>query len=136
MERTGALSLTACGPILVVTLLPLCATVRASLEVRAGLVNEEFTESTAIPDEPATDEPSRTDVSIGSVVDACPSREALGQRAAMVALFAEQAAAAVAAGDLEAARIAHEAMGRLLASATVAPAGVVDLAVERARRGG
>jgi len=41
----------------------------------------------------------------------------------------------VGAGDHEGARIAHEAVARLLASAASAPAGVLDLGAERARRG-
>lgn len=40
---------------------------------------------------------------------------------------------ATEAGDMEAARVAHDALGRLLASASAAPARVVDLATRRAR---
>ncbi|WP_437709623.1 hypothetical protein WMF45_34385 [Sorangium sp. So ce448] len=44
---------------------------------------------------------------------------------------------ALAAGDVEAARIAHETIGRLLgAPGADAGGGVIDLAAERIRRGG
>jgi hypothetical protein len=60
-------------------------------------------------------------------------------RAALLAHLAGDMAAALAAGDTEAARIAHEAVGRLLgapacAGDDVAGAVVVDLAAERTRR--
>ena len=44
---------------------------------------------------------------------------------------------ALAVGDLEAARIAHEAAGKLLTAATLSGGGakVVDLAHERGKRG-
>ncbi|WP_437994385.1 hypothetical protein [Sorangium sp. So ce145] len=44
--------------------------------------------------------------------------------------------ATLAAGDVEAARIAHETIGRLLGAPGADVPGVVDLAAERARRGG
>ncbi|WP_437980856.1 hypothetical protein [Sorangium sp. So ce117] len=44
--------------------------------------------------------------------------------------------AALAAGDVEAARIAHETIGRLLGAPGADAGGVIDLAAERARRGG
>ncbi|WP_437726114.1 hypothetical protein [Sorangium sp. So ce861] len=50
--------------------------------------------------------------------------------------LAEGMRAALAAGDVEAARIAHETIGRLLGGPGADAAGVVDLAVERTRRGG
>ncbi|WP_231864356.1 hypothetical protein [Sorangium cellulosum] len=50
--------------------------------------------------------------------------------------LAEGMRAALAAGDVEAARIAHETIGRLLGAPGADAAGVVDLAAERARRGG
>ncbi|CAN96461.1 hypothetical protein predicted by Glimmer/Critica [Sorangium cellulosum So ce56] len=46
------------------------------------------------------------------------------------------AGAALAAGDVEAARIAHETIGRLLGAPGADAAGVIDLAAERVRRGG
>jgi hypothetical protein len=58
-------------------------------------------------------------------------------RAAMLAHFHMDRGAALAAGDLGVAQIAHEAIGKLLAAS--APTGdaapVVDLARERERRG-
>ena len=41
----------------------------------------------------------------------------------------------MAAGDLHAARVAHDALGRLLAEPAPGAATVADLAAERARRG-
>lgn len=120
----------------------------ASLEVRAGLVNAEPAKNKAFRQSSHPNSREREDVSSGSPVDARPSDRALGiinpappggvsssPRATMIATLAQQAADAVAAGDMEAARIAHAAMGSLLASATAEPAGVVDLAAERAKRG-
>ncbi|WP_437932570.1 hypothetical protein WMF37_25995 [Sorangium sp. So ce291] len=46
------------------------------------------------------------------------------------------AGAALAAGSVDAARIAHETTGRLLSAPGADAAGVIDLAAERARRGG
>lgn len=61
-----------------------------------------------------------------------------GHRAAMVEHLFAGMRAALDAGDVEGARVAHEAIGRLLVAAsapsTVAP--VVDLATEREKRGG
>ncbi|MGK4000644.1 hypothetical protein [Sorangium sp. So ce1024] len=51
-------------------------------------------------------------------------------------VFAEGMRAALAAGDVEAARIAHEAIGRLLGAPGADAAGIIDLAAERVRRGG
>ncbi|WP_437727051.1 hypothetical protein [Sorangium sp. So ce861] len=44
--------------------------------------------------------------------------------------------AALAAGDVEAARIAHETIGSLLGAPGADQGGVIDLAAERSRRGG
>jgi len=52
----------------------------------------------------------------------------------MLAALSAGMTSALAAGDLEAARIAHDAIGRLLGS-TAPPSAVVDLAEERERRG-
>ncbi len=62
-------------------------------------------------------------------------------RADMLGRLAEEMRRAAAAGDVEAARVAHEAMGRLLAlMAASGPVGggaaVLDLATERDRRRG
>ena len=57
-------------------------------------------------------------------------------RATLLASLAEGMRAALAAGDMEAARIAHETVGRLLSAHGADPRDVVDLAAERARRGG
>ena len=57
-------------------------------------------------------------------------------RAVLLAALAAALPAALAVGDVEAARVAHEAIGRLLGSAGAARAGdVVDPAAVRARRG-
>jgi hypothetical protein len=57
-------------------------------------------------------------------------------RAALLAHLSADMGAALAAGDLEAARIAHEAIGKLMALglAPVDGAPVIDLATERRRR--
>ncbi|CAN96463.1 hypothetical protein predicted by Glimmer/Critica [Sorangium cellulosum So ce56] len=57
-------------------------------------------------------------------------------RTVLLGQLAEGMRAALAAGDVEAARIAHETIGRLLGAPGADAAGVVDLAAERARRGG
>jgi hypothetical protein len=61
-------------------------------------------------------------------------------RAALLEQLLARARDAVAAGDIEAARIAHEAAGKLLAAPPMemegAGAKVVDLAHERGKRGG
>ncbi|WP_434048548.1 MULTISPECIES: hypothetical protein [Sorangium] len=50
--------------------------------------------------------------------------------------LAEAMRVALAAGDVEAARITHETIGRLLGAPGADAAGVIDLAAERTRRGG
>lgn len=63
--------------------------------------------------------------------------EPAGPRAVMLAHLSADMGAALAAGDTEAARVAHDAIGRLLGAerlATTAGAVVVDLGAERARR--
>lgn len=55
-------------------------------------------------------------------------------RAALVAALTAAVRDATAAGDLECARIAHEALGRLLGAAAGEPAPVVDLAERRGGR--
>jgi hypothetical protein len=42
--------------------------------------------------------------------------------------------AAIETGDLEAARVVHEAIGKLLSGAAAESSAVIDLAAERARR--
>jgi hypothetical protein len=66
-----------------------------------------------------------------------PSSPAPSPRAALLDHLYTIAREAVAAGDLEAARVAHEAAGKLLAASPASPAGatVVDLARERGKRG-
>jgi dihydrodipicolinate synthase/N-acetylneuraminate lyase len=55
---------------------------------------------------------------------------------ALVEQLAAEMSRATAAGDLEAARVAHEMIGRLLALlASGGGAAIVDLATERDRRG-
>jgi hypothetical protein len=51
-----------------------------------------------------------------------------------VAVLAETIAVAMPAGDLHAARVAHEALGRLLAEPEPGAPSVADLASERAKR--
>ena len=69
-----------------------------------------------------------------------PSPGAQTPRAALLAALFEGARVAVLAGDLETARIAHEAIGKLLGAAepladlVASGAPVVDLAEERRRR--
>jgi len=63
-----------------------------------------------------------------------PVEAAPNARAALGADLAGHVARLLAAGDVEGARIAHEAMGRLLAAAAPSSGTVVDLAAERARR--
>ncbi|WP_437753191.1 hypothetical protein [Sorangium sp. So ce1389] len=50
--------------------------------------------------------------------------------------LAEGMRAALAEGDVEAARIAHETIGRLLGAPGAGAGVAVDLAAERSRRGG
>ncbi|WP_437277514.1 hypothetical protein WME90_40705 [Sorangium sp. So ce375] len=57
-------------------------------------------------------------------------------RTVLLGQLAEGMRAALAAGDVEAARIAHETIGRLLGAPRADAAGVIDLAAERSRRGG
>jgi len=64
-----------------------------------------------------------------------PTAAPASPRAAMLAALSAGMTAALAGGDLDAARVAHEAIGRLLGS-PVRGAEVVDLAAERERRAG
>ncbi|AUX23345.1 uncharacterized protein SOCEGT47_038680 [Sorangium cellulosum] len=57
-------------------------------------------------------------------------------RSVLLRQLAEGMREALAAGDVEAARIAHETIGRLLGAPGADVAGVIDLAAERTRRGG
>jgi len=65
-----------------------------------------------------------------------PSPVVQTPRAALLSALFEGARVAVLAGDLDTTRIAHEAIGKLLAAADVAASGapVVDLAGEQRRR--
>ena len=56
-------------------------------------------------------------------------------RARLVAALTEAISAAVGAGDLHAARVAHEALGRLLAEPVPGAVAVADINEERGRRG-
>ncbi len=56
-------------------------------------------------------------------------------RSRMIAALNAELGLALDAGDLEAARVAHQALGRLLGSAAGDAPPVLDLAAERARRG-
>lgn len=68
----------------------------------------------------------------GDVID-CDRN--LGARAGLVETLTAAVRDLAGAGDLEAARVAHEALGKLLGAPTGQPAPVADLGVERARRG-
>jgi len=68
---------------------------------------------------------------IGAVIET--DRKPLDVRAKLVAALTETISAATAAGDLHAARVAHEALGRLLAPPSDSDA-VVALAASRRRR--
>jgi integrase len=67
---------------------------------------------------------------------AAPNTAPTTRRARMLANLAADLQAAAAEGDAVAVRIAHEAIGRLLAASAAEPAAVVDLDAERARRNG
>lgn len=56
-------------------------------------------------------------------------------RASLLCALADGMSATLAAGDVEAARIAHETIGRLLGAPGTGAAGIIDLAAERDRRG-
>lgn len=79
------------------------------------------------------DNPATSGAAIVSVIDS-PDAPAT-PRARIVTTLNLELGAAIDAGDIEAARAAHEALGRLL-GAPGKPAKVVDLAAEKARRGG
>jgi len=64
-----------------------------------------------------------------------PAPPELSARSALAADLAAHVARLLAAGDLEGARIAHDAMGRLLAGPTERTTAVVDLERERRKRG-
>jgi hypothetical protein len=64
-----------------------------------------------------------------------PAPTPVPPRAALLAHLGAAVAAAVATGDLEGARVVHEAIGKLLALPSDGAAPVVDLDVERRRRG-
>jgi transcriptional regulator with XRE-family HTH domain len=57
-------------------------------------------------------------------------------RTVLLGHLAEGMREALATGDVEAARIAHETIGRLLGAPGADAAGVIDLAAERTRRDG
>lgn len=76
--------------------------------------------------EASTDEQERVATPAGQ------SRGNQTPRERMIAALNTELGAAIAEGDLEAAKVAHEALGRLLGGATPGP--VLDLATERRRR--
>ena len=73
---------------------------------------------------------------VGGVTEPPAVASGTQPRAVLVASLAAGVAAAFESGDLEAAGVAHEAIGRLLALAGRTVGAVVDLAAERVRRGG
>ena len=90
--------------------------------------------STSNPAKSGAPDVSRTN---GAEPKAGPAEAAGGggasPRAVMLGHLSADMDAAIAAGDVEAARVAHEAIGRLLGSGGTG-AHVVDLAAERERR--
>lgn len=69
---------------------------------------------------------------IDSVIDSSSAPATPRQR--MIAVLNAELGAALAAGDIEAAKVAHDALGRLLGTDKPA-APVADLSAERRRRG-
>jgi hypothetical protein len=53
----------------------------------------------------------------------------------LISALTESISAAIAVGDVHAARVAHEALGRLLAEPEPGVTPVADLGAERAKRG-
>lgn len=112
---------------------------QAQIVEAAGVETAQFAEFTAFPEIARPVSAPSDSVSARSQVAAGPSSEHLGQpsaspRATLLAALGRAIGDATAAGDLEAARVAHRALGELLASAATEPAGVVSL--DRHRRGG
>jgi hypothetical protein len=64
-----------------------------------------------------------------------PAALSASPRASLLARLAGELAALTTAGDLEAARVVNETIGRLLARPAGEHAAVVDLAAEREKRG-
>ncbi len=60
----------------------------------------------------------------------------LSARRRLVLALTDAVAAAIEAGDLHAARVAHEALGRLIAEPEKGAAAVTDLGSERSKREG
>ena len=85
---------------------------------------------------PAAEEPSPPPslAAESGTPDAAPAT-GTSPRAKLVSVLAEAVAAAIAAGDLHAARVAHEAIGRLIAEPDPAARCVADLDSERRNRG-
>lgn len=67
------------------------------------------------------------------VMNTTPASRTASPRAQLLEALALAVGACSAAGDLEAARVAHEAVGRLLGSAAALPADVVELGSRRGR---
>jgi hypothetical protein len=65
---------------------------------------------------------------------ACAAACAIDPRGRLITALTETIAAAMAAGDVHAARVAHEALGRLLAEPGPNDATVADLGAARAKR--
>lgn len=101
------------------------------VDLRAPVSPFGFADSAGAGDDEDEDEGETTPTSASESATRSPRTALLEQ------LFAS-ARDAVAAGDMEAARIAHEAAGKLLAAPMPesADATVVDLAHERGKRGG
>lgn len=112
----------------------------ANLVPGAGVETDQIAESPAKQGRTRDESHPADDVSVRVHVDASTSEpERPGKvespRDRLLAALGRAIGDATAVGDLEAARVAHAALGSLLASAATEPAGVVDLAAARARRG-
>jgi hypothetical protein len=77
---------------------------------------------------------SRGAVAVSTAAGEPPSGVVASPRAALVADLAGHLAQLLAAGDIEGARLAHETIGRLLATEPGGSTAVLDLASERRRR--
>ncbi len=96
------------------------------MEALAGLVPLESAGITAVRDDSRTSEPPRVDVSARPAVAFGPNEAAVvsptkSPRAALLEALSRAITETAAVGDLEAARVAHEALGRLLATVAADP---------------
>lgn len=83
-----------------------------------------------------TDEAYRRDGYADGARSPAPAAQQADPRTLLLGQLAEGMQAALAAGDVEAARVAHDALGRLMGPRGEGSGAVADLAAERARRNG